>query len=335
MTRALIVHPGPSFSVADVHRGILGGLRANGCTVLDFNLGDRLTFFAEARLKRRGRYVAPFDDAQAISLAADSLKNACYEWWPHVVVVISAFFVPAAVLDLMRHRGHRVVIVHTESPYEDDRQLERAEHADLNLLNDPTNLDRFPRARYLPHAYDPAVHHPGDGTRTCDFAFIGTGFGSRRTFLEAVDWTGIDVVIGGNWRGIADSSPIRPFIGHDIDECVDNVDTAGVYRSARTSMNLYRREADRPELAAGWSMGPREVELAACGTWFARDARPEGDELLPMLPTFSGPEELGDQIRWALAHPTQRQAAADQARAAVAPRTFEANAARLLAAAGV
>ena len=94
MTRALVVHPGPSFSVADVHRGIRGGLRANGCTVLDFNLGDRLTFFAEARLKQRGRYVAPFDDAQAIALAADSLKNACYEWWPHVVVVISAFFIP-------------------------------------------------------------------------------------------------------------------------------------------------------------------------------------------------------------------------------------------------
>lgn len=33
-------------------------------------------------------------------------------------------------------------------------------------------------------------------------------------------------------------------------------------------------------------------KLAACGTFFARDPRPEGDELFPMLPTFTDPGEF-------------------------------------------
>lgn len=335
--RALVVHPGPSFSVADVHRGIVRGLRAQGVEVASHNLDDRLSFYAEARLKRKGRWVHAFTEDEAVSLAAKGVEVACYEFWPDVVVIVSAFFVPHAVLDVIRSRRHKVVIVHTESPYEDDRQIERAEHADLNLLNDPTNLDRFPRAAYLPHAYDPQVHHPGvaDVDHECDFAFVGTGFPSRRSFFESVEWGDLDVILAGNWAGIADESPIRHFIGHDLEQCCDNDEAANIYRGARTSANLYRTEAMRPELSEGWAMGPREVELAACGTWFARDPRPEGDELLSVLPTFTDPHELREQIQWALDHPDQREEAARAARAAVADRTFEANAGRLLTLAGL
>ena len=77
-------------------------------------------------------------------------------------------------------------------------------------------------------------------------------------------------------------------------------------------------------------MGPREVELAACGTFFARESRAEGDGLFPMLPTFTEPTELADIIRWALTHPDERFAAAQQARAAIVDRTFDNHAAQLL-----
>ena len=70
--------------------------------------------------------------------------------------------------------------------------------------------------------------------------------------------------------------------------------------------------------------------MAACGLWFARDPRPESDELFPMLPSFTSPDEAGDQIRWALAHPAERDKAASLARQAIAGRTFDANAKRLL-----
>ena len=78
-------------------------------------------------------------------------------------------------------------------------------------------------------------------------------------------------------------------------------------------------------------MGPREVEMAACGLWFARDPRPESDDLFPMLPAFTSPAEAGELIHWGLRHPAAREKAAAAAREAVAGRTFEANARKLLA----
>jgi hypothetical protein len=70
--------------------------------------------------------------------------------------------------------------------------------------------------------------------------------------------------------------------------------------------------------------------MAACGLFFARDPRPESDELFPMLPSFTSPDEAGDIIRWALRHPRVRAELAAKARAAIEDRTFDANAKRLL-----
>jgi hypothetical protein len=77
-------------------------------------------------------------------------------------------------------------------------------------------------------------------------------------------------------------------------------------------------------------MGPREVELAALGVAFLRDPRGEGDELLPMLPTFDGPDDFADKLRWWLSHDRERDEAALKAQAAVADRTFANHAAQLL-----
>jgi hypothetical protein len=93
---------------------------------------------------------------------------------------------------------------------------------------------------------------------------------------------------------------------------------------------VYRTEAEDGHEGEGWAVGPREIEMAASGLWFARDSRPESDELFPMLPSFGSPEEAGDLIRWAVAHPAERAAAAAKARAAVADRTFTQHARELL-----
>jgi hypothetical protein len=162
-----------------------------------------------------------------------------------------------------------------------------------------------------------------------EFCFVGTGFESRIRFLEAMDLDGLDVLLAGHWKQLEETSPLRKWLAHDIEECLDNDQTAQVYRSSQASLNLYRREANDEDLATGWAMSPREVEMSACGLWYARDPRPEGDELLP-LPTFTTPEEAGELVRWFLAHPGPRQAMAEKAREAVADRTFTHNAKRLL-----
>jgi hypothetical protein len=93
-------------------------------------------------------------------------------------------------------------------------------------------------------------------------------------------------------------------------------------------INFYRREAEpEHEHDVALAMGPREVEMAACGLPFLRDPRAEGDEVLSMLPTFDSPGDASEKLRWWLDHPGQRFRAASLAREAIADRTFE-NAAR-------
>lgn len=333
--RILCVEPGPNFSVQDCHRGWVRAFRHLGCEVVSLNLGDRLDLYSLSHIQKQGEWVKALTDTEALQMASKGVETAAFEFWPDVVFITSCFFIPAFTMNLLRARGMKVVIFHTESPYEDDKQIERAGYADLNLVNDPTNLERFREVaptEYQWHCYDPAVHfpHPPSPEHASDFTFVGTGFPSRVEFFEKVQWDGIDVALAGHWSRLADDSPLRPFVAHDIDECIDNDDAVSLYSSTKMSANLYRQEAQRPELVDGWSMGPREVELAACGTPFLRQSRGEGDELLGFLPRFETPHEFGEQLRWWLARDGARDAIAEKARAVLAERTFVDSAKRLL-----
>jgi hypothetical protein len=333
--RWLLVHPGPAFSVQDVLTGWEEALRSLGETVAVYNLGDRLTFYDAAAIDAgHGDYRKALTVEQAKQLAANGLLSTCYQYWPEVVLVVSAFFIPAHMLDLLRLRGHRVVLLHTESPYEDDRQIELAAHADLNLVNDPTNLERFrlqAPTLYAPHAYREMVHQPGPTTApVSDLAFVGTGYPSRVEFFHNLDLDGLRVALAGNWMRLDFDDPLRHFVVHDINECFDNEDFVPYYRSARCGINLYRREANDDTLLLGATMGPREVEMAACGLFFLRDPRQEGDDVLPMLPTFTSPAEASELLRWYLARDGLRARLARRARDAVADRTFTNHATQLL-----
>ena len=337
-----MVEPGPDFSVADVHRGWRRGFERQGHAVINYNLGERLDFYRSAHVPTGPEeFAKAFEGDQPIKLALFGVESAALRWWPDVVVFTSGFYIPSDTIHLLQSRGMKVVILHTESPYEDVKQLQGAAYADLNLINDPTNLESFrmvaPNSHYLPHAYDPTVHTPGPSVAEykSDVCFVGTGFPSRAEFLETVDWSGLDVLLAGSWHALDDDSPLLPYLAHERDECLPNDQAVEVYRSSKMSLNLYRREASDPAFGDGWSVGPREVELAACGTFFARDPRPEGDELFSMLPTFTDPGELGELCRWWSSHDDQRESAAADAREVVAGWTFDARVEQMLGLLGV
>lgn len=304
--------------------------------MVGYNLQDRLTFFDNAYLQvKENQFRKALDAERAIMHATDGLYSDLYRFRPQVLLAVSAFLLPTKLFDLARLSGTRVVILMTEQPYETERELDVAQHADLVLLNDPVNIDRFrevTRAEYVPHAFRPHLHKPGpvDPEAASEFCFVGTGFESRIRFFEAMDLAGIDVALGGNWMQLGEDSPLRKYLAHDIDACCDNAQAVRLYRSSKASLNLYRRETEDNGSAVGWACGPREIELAATGCFFLRDPRPEGDEMFPMLPTFAGPEDAGEILRWWLAHDGLREEAARQARAAVADRTFVNNAAALM-----
>lgn len=336
--RVLVVEPGPAFSVQDVATGWVAGLRHAGCDVKTFNLGDRLVYHSNY-LEKREQFadMGNVEFAQMVArMSSEGLLAGAMTWWPDVVIVVSSFFVPADILRVLRARGMCVVLHLTESPYEDENQYGMAEHADLVLVNDPTNLERFRATNrqtyYQPHGWNPDTHYrrAPDTDAESEFVFVGTGYPSRVNWFEAVDFAGIDVALAGNWSGLPTGSPLRKYVAHDIDRCVDNDETALLYSNCRASLNLYRTEALDDHAVTGWSVGPREVELAALGTFFLRQSRPESDDLFPMLPTVDSPGDFEEKLRWWLAHPTQLDASASLARGAVADRSYYQHAERLL-----
>lgn len=349
MARILLVHPGPDFSVADVYRGWDKALRKLGHTVMAYTSNDRLTFYGHARMPDRNKApcvtcgeepTRPALDADGVKrLAMDGLYRELFLFWPDVVFFVSAFYMTPAMLQVIRTRRIKVVMLHTESPYQDGEQLERGQFADLNLVNDPCNLvawrDLEVPVAYMPHAYDPDVHYP-DWRETrfaADFAFVGTLFKSRAQFFSQMDFTGLDVTFGGaGWdHGVRDFPdlviPLVRYLGHPLDHCVDNDETARAYRSARVGINFYRRESEDAHQGEGWAMGPREVEMAACGLFFLRDPRPESDEVFGhILPSFASAQEASQLLHWWLSHPGMREERARQAYERIASRTFTSNA---------
>jgi spore maturation protein CgeB len=342
VVRWLLVHPGPNFSVHDVFRGWSEALTALGEQVMEYNLDRRLTFY-DAALVETGQYddqghpqiKKALDREQAIGLAADGMLGAAMRWWPHIILCTSAFFTPPFVLEVLKARGFKIVMLYTETPYQDDMQLKMAQFADLNLLNDPCTIERYRAvspAEYMPHAYRPALHHPGDPdpVLTSDFVFVGTGYPSRRDFFRAMNLDDLDVLLAGNWLGLDEQDPLFPYLAHEADRCFDNEQTAAAYRSSKAGLNFYRREAEDENTGLGWAVGPREIEMAACGLWFMRDPRPESDELFPMLPAFGSPAEASELLHWWLKRDGYRWEAARKARAAIKDRTFTNHAKRLL-----
>lgn len=321
----------------DLFVGWTEALQGLGVKVIPFNLDARLSLYDAAYFNiSEGKFKKALSTEQAIELAVNGLNSTLYKTAPDVLLIISGFLIPPELLDNTRRYGTKVVVVHTEEPYEHARELELAQHADISLLNDPVNLDRFPTGSYYqPHCYRPELHRPGtpDPDLTAEFAFVGTGFESRIAFFEAMVTHGLadhDVLLGGNWQRLTEDSPLGKFLAHKPEECLDNASTALVYRSAKVGLNLYRREHEAGDNAAGWAIGPREVEMAACGLPFLRDSRGEGDELFPEHLRFTTPAEAVGGLRWWLDHPLPRAAAAQAARAAVADRTFHQAAVRLL-----
>ena len=349
LERVLIVHPGPEFSVADVFTGWMEAFTSLGIRTIDYNLGDRLAFYFSA-LSPTGKVDeagnpqlrrAFTEREQAIGLAVNGLGSTFLQFWPQLVIVVSSFFITPRMIAVMRDRGAKVVVLHTEVPYEDDRQLQVAAWADMNLLNDKVTIDKYQAVApsyYMPHAYRPKLHYPGPGDPeyASDFCFVGTAYPSRWEFFNRMHaagaFDGIEPLLAGNWaHPDQEDSPLLKYVAHDPAECFDGTQTAQVYRAGKVGLNMYRREAQENCLdRGGWSMGPREVEMAACGLFFLRDPRGESDAILPMLPTFAGPEDAAEQVQWWVHHDAEREEAAMAARAAIRGRTFEANAKTLL-----
>lgn len=316
--KLLLIHPGASTSTADVADGLSFGLEHHGVELVKYRLDQRidrahrwLHYNWRRTVKKNAALVRPTTADVFYQAGIDALAVALRHQ-VDAVLVVSAMFLHPDVVILMKRAGLRVVVLFTESPYDNARELPIAALVDGCWTNERSSVADFaavsPHAGYLAHAWHPARHlagpQPGDGAVPAhDVVFVGTAFDERIDSLSAIDWTGIDFGLYGNWERLGSRHPLRKFLrGAQI----DNDKAAALYRQAKVGLNLYRTSQGwgkgAPSIARAESLNPRAYELARCGAFHLSTRRAEVAEVFgDLVPTFDTPREASDLIRTWLA----------------------------------
>jgi len=344
--KVTLVHPGASWSVSDVHRGIAGAFRRANVDLVHYAMEGHIAHSARF-LKAVGKEAQRYNPGIEIPNAADYLYHASLgiieralrhqsDW----VFIISGTYIHPQVLDLLRRAGIRTACLLTESPYADDQERLIASLVDVVFTNERTSLSTFVdlchEVYYYQHAHDPEYHYVTEETNdepAHDVVFVGTGFEERCDLLSAINWDGIDLGLYGTWRLLGSRSRMRQYVLGDV---IPNERTARLYHNAKIGLNLHRTSIGYgrgvEHVADAESMNPRCYELAATGTFTLTDNRAEVAEVFgDAMPTFADANDLEAKIRYYLAQPDERRRLAARARDLVAPHVFDDRAAHILA----
>lgn len=347
--RVLLVTPGGKWSTHDVFCGLHRGFKAIGVESFPFDTSTHLEEANEwVKLLREMRGGGDFDSADeymaASTWAVDEkavIRALAVE--ADAVVVITGFLFSPFIVPLFHRAGMPVMVYCTESPYDDDIQLEFAPAYAIATTNDRASLPLFEaavgavgadtRVMHLPLGYDPETHYPGAGL-DCDLApahdvvFVGNVFPSRERFLSALDWRaeGIDLGLYGDFRTMPVESTLWSYVPREATpddpvRIVDNRVTTALHTKSKIVLNFFREERfrgpiDDPEtwrtpaatVTGAESVNPRIIECAAAGNFVLSQWRAELDDppWRGVIPTFESPQEMADLIRYYLDHDDER-----------------------------
>lgn len=321
--RVLLVHPGASWSTADVEAGLRYGLEQHGVEVLRYRL--------DVRIERSGRWlhsnwrIAKKENAalekptkaDILYQASIGVLERALRLGVDAVIVVSAMCLHPDAIILMKRAGIRVVVLFTETPYDIEHELKIAGIVDGCWTGERTAVQQFravnPNVGFLPHAWHPERHRPDlpvdDVIPSHDVVFVGSGFTERVHWFNAIDWTGIDLGLYGTWKKLGLNKQVLACVRADQ---VPNELASALYRKAKIGLNLYRKSRGfgryAPHIKTADSLSPRAYELAACGVFHLSDYRAEVSEVFgDLVPTFQHPNEAARLIRHWLADDAGRE----------------------------
>jgi len=341
--RILVVHPGASFSTADVFYGYAQAMREQGIDVRTYQLdahidrADQFYKYMYRSAKKQDPEVPKPTAADVLYLAGQSILERALRYNADFVLIMSAMFLHPDVTVLLRRAEIKYGLLFTESPYDDVQQMNVAQFANICWTNDKNSVAMIQEVNdnvhYLPHAWNPTVHRPEpdpefDGLGH-DVVFVGTGFLERVKLLNAIDWAGLGIDLGlyGTWELAGSKSKLQQYIVEH--RPIHNKNAVEIYKRSKIGLNLHRQSMGfgrkAPQLPPGraYSLNPRAYELAACGVFQISDPRPELAEKLPMVPTFETPKQLETLVTHFLQHPEDRNASIEAARSAVEEDTYQ------------
>jgi hypothetical protein len=227
--RVLLVHPGASWSTADVEAGLRYGLEQHGVEVIPYRLDARLdaakrTLFSEwRRAKKTNPDIVRPSTPDMVYRASVPLLEKALRHQVDVVLVVSSMLLHPDVIVLMKRAGLRVVVLFTESPYDHAQEMRIAGMVDGCWTHERSVVASFREVNaqvgYLPHAWHPGRHYVSaraiDSLPAHDVVFVGSGFRERIAWFNAIDWTGIDLGLYGTWKGLGLSAQVRAAVRGD------------------------------------------------------------------------------------------------------------------------
>ena len=327
------IHPGASWSTADVYTGVVAGLRSIAAIeVCEGRIDSILNWYDVA--VGAGVAAGHFSEDSYRSavlnrqrMASAHITQHILDVCPDLVISVSGHNYHLADVDILRRVGIKTAVLLTESPYFGELEGMMAHHYDIAFTNERRSAARL-NAHYLPHAYNPAVHTvDGEKAYPTDALFIGSMFDERRDLFNAVDWDGIEFL----WRG------------HDMTETpkdvVPNAETAAYYRATKVAINHHRTTTSHGSgqhirMEEAESLGPRAYEIPACGAFqLMDDSRKEALEVFgESLVTYKAgnADDLERQTRKWLRNDGAREEWAGAQHEAVLPHNWNVRARQLL-----
>lgn len=318
--RFLVVSSPHGFTTRDVWKRVMAGLQANGQEVVPFDLLTRWAAFDMLlNLAYKAKRMVP-EPFQSNLLSYEPIVGSALWHECDAAIIVSPQYFPVPIAQVLRKAGVRTIAYFTECPYEDGLFAPvQAQHFDHVLVSDRYSVGLFESftdsVLYMPHSYDPVIHYRNGDERDRRVVWVGTAYGSRRDFLKAVDWKGVDLDLYGIWHGANKRSRWAKFLRGEI---VENEAVAELYRHSGMSFSIHRVQRywgmdwtiDDGE---AYSAGPRTYELAACGCFQISDFRQEVVDLFgDSIPIYNSPAEFGALMRRAVADPVWRDDLARQ-----------------------
>jgi spore maturation protein CgeB len=298
------------------------GQRVRGVDVSGFNDGYMiLDRFVKNDLRQgmmRGQYV---------EFVSQVLLETFHEKPVDILICMAQAPISAKALMELRSRGVITVLWFVEDYLRFTYWREMAKHYDFVFtIQKGECIEKMKAAgagevHYLPTACDPSFHQPlrlseEDKERWgSPISFVGAGYHNRvQAFAGLANYP--FKIWGSEWPA---AKPFDRLVQEDSRR-VKPEEYVKIFNATDININLHSSSERDGVDPSGDFVNPRTFELAACGAFQLCDERsllPElfevGDEII----TFSTLEEMREQIEYYLAHPEERNAVCERARARI------------------
>lgn len=206
-----------------------------------------------------------------------------------------------------------------DEPYETDDTVKWSSYYDTVFVNDEVTLDKHKNAHYLPTAYDPKIHNPGNSVRDYNVGFIGGRNPTRDAALIELTYKNLLSYVVGPWQQIPILNPLC------LSRLITPEECAELYKRTKIILNVFRDQTGfgfNTRKIVGTAPNPRIFEGLACGTLVVSEWRPEIERMFPALPTFHNNVELVECVSMLLNDDAKREAILKQCTVDISKHTY-------------